>query len=287
MSIESPQEYYATQSSVTDPVAFAYLYDALPHTPADLSHIVQGLILHYVAERHLYNYPPERTTEIDTRYASAILRRLLELDNSPLDQTRSPEKRFIGCCRDFTLLAVSILRHFGIPARARHGFANYLIPGVYMDHVVVEYWDGTAWILWDSEMPARLDINVFDLPRDRFVVGGLAWQMARSGQVQPELFCIIPDLPINGFPFIQSRLMQDLAALNKTEMLCWDEWYNEDDPVAIDLLAEVTQHGDAGFTRWRQLFMAGSPFALPRYFSSFSPAHPDADLPIRLSLDSD
>ncbi|WP_424705495.1 transglutaminase-like domain-containing protein [Kitasatospora acidiphila] len=55
---------------------------------------------------------------------------------------RSADDRFVGVCRDFSLLHCSFLRHAGIPARIRYGFADYLGPDdFHTDHVVTEHWD--------------------------------------------------------------------------------------------------------------------------------------------------
>ena len=117
MSDATPQVYYASQSKITDPAQHTHLYDELPHDPDGVSRVVQGLVLHYFGDKWLYNYPPERMGEIDTRYVSAILDRLLEMDARSLGESRSPDTRFVGCCRDFTALSVSMLRHSGVPAR--------------------------------------------------------------------------------------------------------------------------------------------------------------------------
>lgn len=50
--------------------------------------------------------------------------------------------RFVGCCRDFSLLFVAALRGRGVPARTRIGFAGYFAPDFHHDHVVAELWDG-------------------------------------------------------------------------------------------------------------------------------------------------
>ena len=73
---------------------------------------------------------PERISEVDTRYAAAMFARLGELADLPLSAARQPRQRLVGCCRDFTVLFVSMARHKGIPSRARVGFAGYLIDGL-------------------------------------------------------------------------------------------------------------------------------------------------------------
>ena len=293
MSDLTAQAYYATQSPITDPAQYANLYQSLPHDVEGVSQVVQGLVLHYFGDKWLYNYPPERMGEIDTRYVSGIIQRLIELDARPLNEPRLPDTRFVGCCRDFTALSVSMLRQAGVPARSRHGFADYFEPGFYMDHVVVEFWNGSAWQLWDSEIDAQhFNLNVYDVPRDRFIVGGQAWQMCRTGKADPDLFGLGSVAPLKGWSFIRSRMMQDLAALNKTEMLCWEEWafdgaqehLSEADLALLDHVAAVTQQGDAGFAEARRLFTEDERLRLPTVFRNFSPAHRPDELPLTMSL---
>ena len=293
MSDPTPQVYYASQSPITDPAQYTHLYEELPHDVEDISRVVQGLVLHYFGDKWLYNYPPERTVEIDTRYVPSIIERLMEMDARPLEEPRTPDTRFIGCCRDFTALAVSMLRQAGVPARSRHGFADYFEPGYYIDHVVVEFWNGTAWQLCDSQIdPQYFNLPVRDVPRDRFIVGGLAWQMCRAGKADPDLFGLGSVVPLKGWAFIRSRMMQDLAALNKTEMLCWEQWafdgpqeqLSESDLALLDHVAKVTQQGDAGFAEWRRLFTEDARLRLPKVFHNFSPAHKPEELPLDMSL---
>lgn len=293
MSDQSPQTYYSTHSRITDPRQFAQLFDGLPTDVDGVSKVVKHLVLHYFGDKWQYDYPPERTDEINTRYIPAMLQRITELDSRPLNEPHAPDKRIVGCCRDFTLLAVSMLRQAGIPARSRHGFADYFEKSYYMDHVVVEYWNGTSWQLVDSQIPQEhFDVNVMDVPRDRFVVGGLAWQMCRAGKADPNLFGLGSVVPLKGWAFIRSRMMQDLAALNKTEMLCWDEWaltgeqdsLSQSDLALLDHVAEVTQQGDAGFAEVRRLFTEEPRLQMPKVFNSFSPAHPNEMLPFKLEL---
>jgi len=98
---------YATHSRISDPGTSASLLVDLPHDLSDSARIAQDLIYHYMADQHLFGYcpPPERVREIDTRYLDQILARLTELDLRPLSELRPYEKRLVGCCRDFALVA--------------------------------------------------------------------------------------------------------------------------------------------------------------------------------------
>ena len=180
--------------------------------------------------------PAERAGEIDTRYADAMFALLLSRGEPTLARKRLPPDRVVGCCRDSTLLFVSLARHKGIPARMRVGFAAYLHPGLLIDHVVAEAWDEAAgrWRLIDGEMNSdwtpEVDgrpVDRMDLADDQFVTGPRAWQAARAGTSDPERHLTAPDLDapeLRGWPLLARHAIHDLAALNKTEMLVWDAW---------------------------------------------------------------
>jgi hypothetical protein len=62
------------------------------------------------------------------------------------------------------------------------------------------------------------------IARRAFIVGGLAWQMCRSGQADPDKFGLDPETDFKGWWFIRNRLIHDLAAQNKMELLLWHTW---------------------------------------------------------------
>lgn len=224
-------EYYATQSRFSDPGRHADWLDDAPADLPRLREIASGLVFHFWGngDPTAHGFTPERLGEIDLRYASRMLERLRELNSAPLGTERATTERILGCCRDFTLLYVTLARHHGIPARMRVGFANYLMPQWHMDHVVAEVWDGERWRLVDPQFPSdhQLDVDVQDVPRDRFLVGADAWNACRSGALDPATVLVSPDLTepfLRGLPYARHNLVLDLAALNKHEMVLWDVW---------------------------------------------------------------
>jgi transglutaminase-like putative cysteine protease len=147
--------FYAEQSGVTDPGRMAGWLTDLPSDIAALRRIVSGLVVHYRADDlTALGIPVERVAEIDTRYAERMLERLYALDDRQLTTERPPQQRLVGCCRDFTVLFLTLLRHQGVPARARVGFATYFIPGWNVDHEVAEVWESAAerWQLIDAQL---------------------------------------------------------------------------------------------------------------------------------------
>jgi hypothetical protein len=280
--------YYSTQSDITDPGKNIEMFHDLPNDIAGLCHVVQGLIIHYVSGEELYGYkiPKERLREVDVCYVEDMLGQILEIDENPLTKARPPEKRMIGCCRDFSTLFCAMARHQGIPTRNRIGFAAYFTPGLYIDHEVVEYWDKDAkrWRLVDPEISDRcieqykIQFNVSDVPRDQFIVGGLAWQWCRSGKADPNKFGF-PELGIKGLWFVRNRLIHDLAALNKLELLLWHTWELMDEKPepsiaelkVLDEIASLTLAGDDAFQETINIYNSYPTLKPPSVVMSYSP----------------
>lgn len=194
--------FYAEQSNVTRPGAMAGWLADLPTDVPALRRVALNLVIHYRADDPIgHGIPPERMAEIHTRYAEPMLERLAALKDGSLVAERAPVERLVGCCRDFTVLFLTLLRHQGIPARGRVGFASYFVPGWNLDHEVAEVWDGDEgrWRLIDAELA---DVHVdatdgaalpaLDLPRDRFILASDAWAACRAGEADPARFLVDP-----------------------------------------------------------------------------------------------
>src|SRR5690349_9582217 len=228
--MNSTLTYFMQHGPMSDPGAYVSLFQDLPTSISDLVKLVQGVTIHvFWTERYGYKAPPERMGELQLRSMERRLARTMELDSSPLTEARPLEKKLLGNCRDHSLLLVAMLRHQGIPARARCGFGAYFMPDHFEDHWVVEYWnqEESRWILVDAQLDAlqcdvlRINFDTLDVPRDQFIVGGKAWQMCRSGAQDPDKFGIFD---MNGLGFVRGNLVWDVASINKMELLPWDCW---------------------------------------------------------------
>jgi hypothetical protein len=190
--------------------------------PVTICAVVAGLV---VQPRELPELLPARVGEKDLRPAASIVQRLLAMDPSPLAHARPPQLRVVGTCRHFAVLACALLRRQRIPARVRCGFATYFRRGLALDHWVVEYRsDDGRWVLLDPEI-LHLDVVAHpeDLPPGAFLTGAEAWLAFRAGAVDAATFGV--DGTANWGPAeIKGNLVRDVAALNKVEMLPWDEW---------------------------------------------------------------
>ncbi|MFJ6084383.1 transglutaminase-like domain-containing protein [Streptomyces sp. NPDC092369] len=293
-----PLDFHATHSTFSDPVELAHLYADLPHDPAELARISRDLVIHRMeGDLFAHTHPTDRLhNDAETRYVDDILRIIVERDSAPLGQRRAPGDRFVGTCRDFSLLHCSFLRHFGVPARIRSGFADYFDPNgpsaFHNDHVVTEYWDEQrGWLLADAELADpfvtdhwKIDFDPMDVPRDRFLVAGEAWQAIRKGRADQETFGLHPphEGPFWGEWFVAGNIRLDLAALNKVETLLWDVWGEEEEggkpggqlPEAArqfyDRVAPVVS-GEVSFTAARDLFTKDDTLRTPDTVMSYAP----------------
>ncbi|MGC9399827.1 MAG: transglutaminase-like domain-containing protein [Anaerolineae bacterium] len=261
--------FYAQPGPMTGVEKHADRLNALPRDIQGLVHVVQGLLIHvFWAERYGVTLPEARQNEVEIRAAEAMLDHALTLDDRPLTEARPLKKRLVGNCRDFTTLLCALLRHHGMPARARCGFATYFLPDHYEDHWICEVWrpDAGRWVQVDAQLDAfqrealEIDFDPLDLPPGVFWPGGRAWLACRAGEADAETFGIFD---MHGMGFIRGNVLRDFLALNKVELLPWDgrgimalqeEALTEDDLAWLDDVATLTLADYAGFEKIRARF---------------------------------
>ncbi len=276
--------YYATPGPMTDPGAHAPLFDDLPTDLPALVEVIQGFMVHiFWAEAYGLELPDERKEEVQLRRVEQQLARLRELGDRPLTEARPDERKLVGNCRDFSVMLTAVLRHQGVPARARCGFGTYFLPNHFEDHWVCELWKpGEArWILVDAQLDALMldklpvDFDPLDVPRDRFIVGGQAWQWCRAGIENPEKFGIFD---MHGLDFVRGDLIRDFLAFNKLEILPWDGGWGylfggnetaadrESIHEMMDHIAALTLAGDAAVDKMQTLYAGDPAFHVPPEF---------------------
>ena len=283
--MQTDLEFWATHSPITNPGPQSHVLAQLPDDVPGLCRIVQGLLLHvFWAEAYGVHLTEQRRAEVQLRRVSAQLGRVIELDPRPVEQTRPPETRLIGNCRDFSTLLTALLRQQCVPARARCGFGRYFLPNHYEDHWVCEYWhaEQRRWVLVDAQLDAlqsaKLGIafDPLDVPRDQFIVAGQAWRLCRSGQADPATFGIFD---MQGLWFVRGNLVRDLASLNKVELLPWDSWgvieaddgdLGPEDLRVLDEAAELTYGDVPAFERVRALYLGDSRLRVPATIHSYT-----------------
>lgn len=218
---------YTAHGPWTDPGPHVAKLDGLPDDVTALVETVQRLLIHD-SGLQLYGL-----TAADFAGASRATRpvaeRLAVLGPGPLTETRAPADRIFGTCRDYALMLASFLRHKGVPARVRCGFARYFRAGQYADHWICERWlpAGRRWARADAQLDAAhraalgIDFDIADLPAGAFLTAGEAWRLMRTGAAEASAF---GHGEARGAWFMRVNLARDLLAVSGHEVSDWDRW---------------------------------------------------------------
>ncbi|GAB4368105.1 MAG: transglutaminase-like domain-containing protein [Elainellaceae cyanobacterium] len=274
-------DFYAHPSAITSTGKYTTWFNQLPNNISELTRIIQGLVLYEYVASDFYGFtiPDDRKRETHLRSVERMLEQLLDMNDQPFSVARPVDQRLIGICHHFALLLVAILRAKGIPARYRCGFGAYFNPPYFEEHVVCEYWHAleARWVIVDPQFDAiwrqklKIEHDILDVPRDRFIIAGDAWMQCRSGVADPAKFGIFKG-NLRGLWFIAGEIIRDLAALNKMEMLPWDVWgaipqpdqlLKDDQLVFFDRLATCTRSPDRSFIELRHFYESDKRLRVP------------------------
>jgi hypothetical protein len=212
--------FYAAQDELTDPGRHGALFEELPEGLPGLHAAVNGLLLHAWKARSWYRHLlPQPVRKATTRHTERLLDAVLQLDPAPLAVARPPERRVVVDCRHFAVLLCAVLRHRGVPARPRCGFASYLGGGATLeDHWLCEYWDDACgrWVMEDP------DLQRHDVREDEFVTGARGWQLARIDAGFAERCEYDPG--IRAVAALRLNLVRDIASVNGFASVSDDAW---------------------------------------------------------------
>lgn len=237
-------EYYRKHSWVTDIVTSKDLLDNLPESLEEIRSACQNVLIHkwilkYFGKQAygvkfsdfeaIGRVPVDEYNLVTMREMVSVIR---ELKETPLNTPRVPLQKLIVNCRHYAVFFTSLLRERNIPARVRSGCAGYLEPRdseYFMDHYVAEYWnqEEERWVLVDAQLDDGMMRNMgvtfdpCDVPREEFVVAGQIWNLYRNGKVNPDKYGIET---YGGVDYLLFKVVNDVACLNKEEVLPWDAW---------------------------------------------------------------
>jgi len=219
---------HSAQSACSDPGDWAGLFDAITPTIASVSGMARNVVAHYRAQAA--ELPESSRDDVALRWTDAILDTDQRRHNAPLTVERAVGERVQGCCRDHTLLAVSALRHHGVPARSRVGFASYLSDtGWHPDHVIVEAWLDGRWRRFDPEfdvsLPRLADPSDIAAGAEApFLTAARVWLGHRSRSLDVTRFGVAQGLGIGGDWFVHAYVIGEIAHRFGDELLLWDQW---------------------------------------------------------------
>ena len=117
-----------------------------------------------------------------------------------------------------------------------------------------------------------IDFEPLDMPREKFVTGGEAWIRCQSKGADPDLFGIFD---MHGVEFIIGNVIRDFLALNKIELLPWDDIkllnksfdeMSAPEKTLIDHIAHITAADAQDFAQVHSLFLTHQDQLLPDEF---------------------
>jgi len=229
------------QTAITDPGRYVALYAKLPRDIAGLCDVLHQVIIHMwwirpdtygFTLQDLKDAGRNPLAEIGLSTAENRLARIQQLGSGSLTTPRAPMLRSVGNCRDFSLMLVSILRHRGIPARARTGVARYFYPdgSKLEDHWICEFWNETTarWQQVDAQIDEVMQnainctLDATDLPANQFLNGWQCYAEVAEGRIEPERIGFGSDLC--GLTYARYKLFGDMAFVTGQEILPWESW---------------------------------------------------------------
>lgn len=267
------QDFHLASGPMNDAGEASPTLRDLPPDIASLCRIVQGVLIHRDIAPWLYDLrlSSEKRDLANIRPVAQMIKAIETSSAKPLREARAPADRLPCVCWHFSSLLAAILRAQGVPAHTRCGFGAYFTPGRFEDHWVAEYWNTIEhrWVLVDAQLDDmqrqafRIDFDPTDVPHDRFILAGDAWQQCRAGRADPDLFglSIIKE---QGQWWIAQNLIRDLAALNRVDMLPWDVWgmmpgptatISDEDGKFLDRVAALTLGGDDALAERQEIYV--------------------------------
>ena len=214
----------------SDPATHQNRLRELAAETADLPGVLEQFVIHHAIARALgYGVPPVAEADRNLRLVSLLLHKAIQRDPRPLTEHRALADYLYGTCHDFALLAASVLRERGVPARLRVGYASYFRAGHWEDHWVCEHWAGTKWAVLDAQLGPRaraalsIPFDVAEVPETAWCSAASIWQGIRSGEIDPAT-CGVSFAGISGAWFVAAAVLRDVASLAGIECLPWDYW---------------------------------------------------------------
>lgn len=214
-------DFYRTPGPYTDVREFRALLQTLPDDVESLIRFGKALLIHPIAARECgvrFNYKNAVRNQADHRSVNDILRNpkvSALLARGTLDLHTEPAERGILSCDHHAILHVAILRLKGKAARARCGYATYLVPDRLTPHWIVEVHDETAGT-WQSVDPEQGRVQI---PNGEFLTAGDVWRRLKDGSIA--IGQVLPDYQ-EGLDGAKYRLLNDINALMKNEQLNYD-----------------------------------------------------------------
>lgn len=231
--------FYRTTSSFTDLGYYKNFAKDLPNNIDQLCILQRTQLIHPVAfrDKNIRNkkdcFWGDMTKVSITRLeyeddifptAQSVIAELLRKNPNYTTKREAKDKVHVTC-RGQAILLASILKAKEIPARARSGFAEYILcNGIYYDHWITEYFDkkDNKWKLVDADMHCpdhEVGFDLNNIPYDKFLFGANAYLSVRQNKYKPETILYSSDPPTLGLKATIRGLFYDFHSLMNNEII--------------------------------------------------------------------
>lgn len=213
--------------------------------------------------------------------AQSMLAELLRRDKE-YSIKRSIQNKIHVCCREQAILLASILKAKGIPTRVRSGFAFYVTTeNSAGDHWITEYFTEkeNRWILVDADMffdekileEYKIDFNLLDIPRDKFIFGAEAYLGIRNKKYKTEEIYYASDPATLGLKASIRGLFYDFHSLMNDEIIFLHQpkyiqdknfELSEEEYQELDELANLLLNSDENFWKIKKIWETNLKFRI-------------------------
>lgn len=263
--------FYSKLGPLTDPQEYYFFIEQQPDNVEQICESISSLILNdFLYSIHCLQIPDLCSDDVNLR---SIKEKLTEINQRIQcnEFIKENDSCSLGNCRDISLTLCAILRHKGIPARLRSGFATFFNPIKKFDHWICEYWNAEKYN-WDridgwmyqikkyiDKLPdeyaksfSYLGLNPLYLDSKFFITGAEAWEKCRNGEDEFKNYGTY-QIGLEGEWFVRDNMIRDLFCLIKTEPLPWDCWgimgkqnqtIDETEYMLLDKIASVLSSGN-------------------------------------------
>ena len=203
-------EYYASQSSFTDPGKNSGMYEGLPTDAQSICKTVDGICLDF-NERWKYPIQNERWLEMNNRYVDENLDSVKALNKTAkITEERPADQKMMASVSHMASICVSMLRHVGIPARKRIGYVDD--GNEFATYEIVEYYDKAedSWKVLDPNGKCT-----------GFIPAAQAFFDVKNGKSDEKKYV---NADTCGMEIIIANLILDLAYVTKKERISWDRY---------------------------------------------------------------
>lgn len=284
-------EFYKKTSPYTDLGYYKEFAKNLPNDIEELCVLQRMQIIHPVAFRDkeirnkekcfwgdMTKVPITRLEYEDDVFptAQSVIAELLR-KNPNYNINREAKDKVHVTCRSQAIILASILKAKGIPARARSGFAEYILyDGIHYDHWITEYYNEKEerWKLVDADEHCpdhEMGFDLNDIPYDKFLFGAEAYLGIRQDKYKESSILYSSDPPTLGLKAAIRGLFYDFNALMNNEIIflhmpkyIQDKKFELDDEEykELDNLAELMLEPNKNFEKLQNIWRKNIKFRI-------------------------